>query len=439
MKIAIVHDYLMQMGGAEKVVEVLHSMFPEAPIYTSAYDPEVMPAHFRDWNIHTTFLQRLPAKRKTHRAALLLYPTAFESFDLSGFDLVISSSSAFAKGVITQPHTAHICYTYTPMRFAWSPHSYMKEERLSMMARTLLGPGLHYMRTWDALASMRVDNYVAISRVVADRIQKFYRRDCDIVFPPVDTSHFRISDQVDDYYLMVSRLAPYKRLELAVEACNQLKRPLKIVGGGRYRAKLEAIAGPTIEFLGRVSDEELPILYSRAKAYIMPGVEDFCMAPVEANASGRPVIAFAAGGALDTQIDGFTGVLFHEPTVDSLVEAMHSLDRKEFDSEAIRAHSQMFDTESFKNGMNRVIERVMESYQAGRASRRKAQFSTALAGADGDTPWSPQLVPAAHQDKIPVAVNGHYLNGNHLNGNHSNGTHSNGGHSSGTSSNGQIK
>lgn len=359
MRIAIVHDYLMQMGGAEKVVEVLHSMFPNAPIYTSAYDPRVMPAHFRDWNIQTTFMQRLPVKRKTHRAALLLYPSAFESLDLSEFDVVLSSSSAFAKGVITQPHTVHICYTYTPMRFAWIPHSYVKEERISMLARAFLNPGLHYMRTWDALAAMRVDQYVAISRVVADRIEKFYRRDCELVYPPVETSRFSISPEVDDYYIMVTRLAPYKRLELAVEACTRLGRPLKIVGGGRYRAKLEKLAGPTVEFLGRVSDADLPNLLARARAYIMPGTEDFGIAPVEANACGRPVIAFAAGGALDTQMDGVTGVLFHEPTVDSLVNAIKRLESMDFDAEQIRAFAQQFDTERFKAGIMNVINNAI--------------------------------------------------------------------------------
>lgn len=359
MKVAIVHDYLMQYGGAEKVVEVLHDMFPEAPIYTSAYDPNVMPDHFRDWNIHTTFLQRLPAKRKTHRAALLMYPTAFESLDLTHFDVVLSSSSAFAKGVITQPHTVHICYTYTPMRFAWTPHGYIKEERVSMLLRAFLSPGLHYMRTWDALAAMRVDQYVAISRVVADRIEKFYRRDCELVYPPVETSRFHISPEVEDYYIMVNRLVPYRRIELAIEACNRLGRRLKIVGSGRHRAKLEQIAGPTIEFCGRVSDEDLPAMLAKAKAYLMPGMEDFGIAPVEANASGRPVIAYAGGGALDTQIDGITGVLFHEITVESLMEAMLKADEINFRPEQIRAFAQNFDTDRFKEGIQATINKTL--------------------------------------------------------------------------------
>ena len=357
-RVAIVHDFLMQMGGAEKVVEVLHEMYPDAPIYTSAFDRDAMPAHYRDWDVHTTFLQRLPLKRRTHRAALLLYPAAFESFDLSNFDIVISSSSWFAKGVITQPHTTHICYTHTPMRLAWMPNSYMKEERISMMLRTMMAPGLNYLRAWDVQASMRVDHYVANSRIVADRIQKFYRRDSAVIAPPVETKRFYVSPQIDDYYIMVTRLAPYKRLDLAVRALTQLDRPLKIVGTGRYMEQLKKIAGPKVEFMGRVSDAELPTLLARAKAYIMPGMEDFGIAPVEANAAGRPVIALGVGGALDSQIDGVTGVLFGEPTVESLIEAIKRADAIEFDTARIRTHAEGFDRETFKARMGDFVARV---------------------------------------------------------------------------------
>ncbi len=388
MKVAIVHDYLMQMGGAEKVVEVLHSLFPDAPVYTSAFDREAMPDSYRAWDVHTTFLQRLPFKRKTHRAALLLYPAAFESFDLSAFDLVISSSSSFAKGILTQPRTIHICYTHTPMRFAWTPRSYMKEERISMMTRTLLTPALHYLRTWDALASMRVDHYVANSREVAGRIRKFYRRDSDVVHPPVETARFHISPQIEDYYVMVTRLAPYKRLDLAVAACTRLGRPLKIVGSGRYMKKLKKIAGPKVEFLGHVSDAELPDLLARARAYIMPGEEDFGIAPVEANASGRPVIAFAAGGALDSQLDGVTGVLFHQPTVESLMEAMQRADSIEFDPQIIRSHAEKFDTECFKTAIRRVIEKAV-----GHAVFPDSPLALEPASQSSQTPPRLQLTP----------------------------------------------
>ena len=362
MKVAIVHDFLMQMGGAEKVVEVFHEMFPDAPVYTSAYDAAVMPAHYQNWNIQTTFLQRLPMKRKTHRAALLLYPTAFESFDLSDFDLVLSSSAWFAKGVITQPHTMHICYTHTPMRFAWMPTSYVQEERLSMLARSALGPGLHYLRSWDVQASLRVDKYIANSRTVSSRIRKFYRRESEVIHPPVETKKFRIYDDIGDYYIMVTRLAPYKRLELAVEACTRLGVPLKIVGGGRYGEKLKKMAGPTVEFLGKVPDSQLVDLMARAKAYIMPGVEDFGIAPVEANACGRPVIAFAGGGALDSQIEGRTAIFFREATAESLMKAIEEMENATFDPQVIRHHAQKFDTESFRIKMMDFINRAYNNY-----------------------------------------------------------------------------
>lgn len=348
----------MQMGGAEKVVEALHEMFPEAPIYTSAYDADAMPAHYRDWDIHTTFLQRLPLKRRTHRAALLMYPAAFESFDLSRFDLVISSSAWFAKGVITQPETTHICYTHTPMRLAWMPSFYMKEERVSMMARTLMGPGLHYLRTWDVMASARVDYYLANSRTVSSRIRKFYRRDSAVIHPPVETHRFHLSPHVEDYAIMVTRLAPYKKLDVAVEAFTRMNRPLKIVGTGRYAERLKKIAGPSIEFLGRVGDEDLPDLLARARYYVMPGIEDFGIAPVEANAAGRPVIALGAGGALDSQIDGTTGVLFEHATPESLQEAVERADEIDFDPHVIREHALQFDRERFKTRIANFLEAV---------------------------------------------------------------------------------
>jgi glycosyltransferase involved in cell wall biosynthesis len=370
MKVAIVHDFLVQMGGAEKVVEVLHDMFPDAPIYTSIYDPEAMPIYYRTWDIRTSFLQKLWMKKHSHRLALLLYPSAFESFDLSDYDIVISSSSAFAKGVITQPNTAHICYTYTPMRYAWTTRSYMTRERISKPLRFLLSPGIHYLRSWDAMASDRVDKYIGISTAVAKRISKFYRRDCDIVFPPVETDAYSISPVVEDYYIIVSRFVPYKRIDLAVEAFTKLGIPLKIVGTGRQMKDLKAKAGPNVEFLGRVDDVELPGLMARAKGYVMPGEEDFGLAPVEANACGRPVIAFAAGGALDTQIDGVTGVLFTDQTVDGLCHAIRRFETIDFDPQFIQDHSRNFQTSVFRERMFEIIQSVYESRNGKRDRRR---------------------------------------------------------------------
>jgi glycosyltransferase involved in cell wall biosynthesis len=357
-KVALVHDFLVQMGGAEKVLEVWHGMFPNAPVYTSAYDPEAMPDRYRTWDIRTSFLQRLPLKSRLHRAALPLYPLAFESFDLSEYDLVLSSSSAFARGVITQPHTTHICYTHTPMRYAWSTQTYMQNECVSRASRALATPILHYLRLWDAAAAQRPDHYVANSSVVADRIRKFYRRDCVVVHPPVDTTRFTLNEDTDDYYILVSRFVPYKRLDLAVDAFTRLGRPLKIVGTGRQREALQVRASRNIEFLGHVSDAELPGLVGRARGYIMPGEEDFGIAPVEAMACGVPVIAYGAGGALDTQCDGKTGVLFHEPTVESLCEAVCRFESLRFDPLAIRAHSRCFDQQAHIQNMTDLIAQV---------------------------------------------------------------------------------
>lgn len=370
MKVAIVHDFLLQMGGAEKVVEVLHDMFPNAPIYTSAYDPEAMPIYYRTWDIRTSFLQKMWMKKHSHRLALLFYPAAFESLDLSEYDVVISSSSAFAKGVITQPNTAHICYTHTPMRYAWTTRSYMTRERISKPLRALLSPGLHYLRTWDSMASERVDKYVANSTTVAKRIAKFYRRDSEVIFPPVDTRAYDIAPEVDDYYIIVSRFVPYKRIDLAVEAFTKMGRRLKVVGTGRQMKALKASAGPNVEFLGRVDDVELPKILARAKAYIMPGEEDFGIAPVEANACGRPVIAYAAGGALDSQIDGVTGVLFKNQTVEGLMAAVERADTINFDPQAIRDHARLYDTAVFRHRMNEIVDAVYQSKNAKTDRRR---------------------------------------------------------------------
>jgi glycosyltransferase involved in cell wall biosynthesis len=398
MKIAIVHDFLIQMGGAEKVVEVLHDVFPEAPVYTSVYDSQAMPNYYRTWDIRTSFMQRVLLKRHTHRLALFLYPTAFESFDLSAYDLVISSSSAFAKGIITQPHTTHVCYTHTPMRYVWMTANYVRNESISRPLRRILTPGLHYLRTWDTIAATRVDKYVANSRTVAQRINKFYRRDCDVVHPPVETSRFQIADDIGDYYIIVSRFAPYKRLDLAVRAFTKLGRPLKIVGTGRQMKELQAGAGKNVEFLGYVGDAEVAQLMARSKAYIMPGEEDFGIAPVEANACGRPVIAYGAGGALDSQEDEVTGVLFNEQSVEALCEAVLRSDAIEFDPPTIQAHARQFDTSVFQQRIKEVtIEPLQGSplYNRRKADRRKAdrrQAGSLAARAVNTAPTAPAPV-----------------------------------------------
>ncbi len=350
MRVALVHDYLNQMGGAENVLLTLHEIFPGAPIYTSFYRPEDMPPAFRDLDIRTTILQRFgPFTRyPRHQRLLPFYPVAFEDLDLRQYDIVISNSSAWCKGVITREDSRHICYCLSPMRFAWNTHEYLAGERIGWVARKLLPPLLTRTRTWDVASSARVDDFVAISRAVASRIRKFYRREAAVLFPPVDTTQFAPMRDVEDYFLVVSRLVPYKRVDLAIQAFNRLGLPLRIIGEGRDRTRLESMAQPNIRFLGYVSDEERRRHFARCQALIFPGEEDFGLVPVETQASGRPVIAYAAGGALDTVLDGKTGVFFTERTVEALCAAVERFRAVTFNSDDIVNHAATFDTAVFK-------------------------------------------------------------------------------------------
>ncbi|MBI2887390.1 MAG: glycosyltransferase [Chloroflexi bacterium] len=356
MRVAIVHDWLNQYGGAERVLEALHHLYPDAPVYTSLYAPEGLPAAYRAWDIRTSFMQRLPLAKQRHQPFLPLYPLAFERFDLSGparpaggYDLVISNSSGFCHSVPTPPETLHINYCLTPPRFLWSPEGYLAREQVPGLVRRLLPAVIGPLRRWDAVtASRRVDYFVAISQAVRERILSCYGREAVVIYPPVDTSAFGPSDRVGDFYLVASRLAPYKRVDLAVRAFTALGLPLVVAGEGRDRRALEALAGPSVRFEGWVSQERLRELYATCRAFVFPGEEDFGIAPLEAGASGRPVIAYAAGGALDTVVEGVTGVFFHQQTPESLVEAVRRLERLSFDPQALRRHAQGFDTAVFQ-------------------------------------------------------------------------------------------
>lgn len=369
MKVALVHDWLNQMGGAENVLITLKELFPDAPVYTSIYNPAAMPAVMRTWDIRTSFMNRLPGIHRRHQAYVLLYPLAFEQFDFSQYDLVISNKSGFCHGIIVPPGTKHLCYCLTPTRFLWNFQSYVAREGVA--ARALL-PAMTALRAWDQLAAQRPDRFVAISRAVQKRIARFYRRESVVIYPPVATDRFFLSDDVDDYYLIVSRLIPYKRIDLAVRAFNMLGRPLVIVGEGRDRPALEAIAGPNIRFIGRLSDEELPRWIARARAFIFPGEEDFGIAPLEAQAAGRPVIAYTAGGALDTVIEGQTGTFFRTPDPEALAEAVLRLETMSLDSQAIRAHALRFDVSTFRQRLLAYIETLMN----GSAEREPLPTST---------------------------------------------------------------
>ena len=336
-RVAIVHSWLNQYGGAERVLEHVHDMFPRAPIYTSMFEPRAFPGFYRKWDIRTSFLQRIPLSRSHHQLMLLLYPMAFESFDLANYDLVLSITSGFSHAVRASGGR-HVCYCLTPPRFLWTFDSYVRLEGVGRTTRTALRFVVPSLRRWDAAASRRVDRFVAISDVIRERIQRCYGRSSEIIYPAIDVESFQPSDEVDDYFLTVSRLIPYKRIDLAIEACNRLKLPLKVVGTGRTRAQLEQIAGPTIEFVGKVDEAGLRRLYARCRALIFPGEEDFGLTPVEAQAAGRPVIAFGRGGTRETILDGVSGLFFPEQDVDSLVEALQRFDHRAYNPTRIREH-----------------------------------------------------------------------------------------------------
>jgi len=363
MKVALVHDYLNQMGGAERVVLALHELFPEAPLYTSIYDPQRVDAAFRSIDIRTSFMQKLPLVKKHHQPFLPLYPFAMERLDLRGYDLVLSSSSAFGKGVITRPETMHICYCHTPMRWCWNYDEYVEREHLGKLARSVLPFFITNLRVWDQTTSMRVDHFIANSPAVADRIQKYYRREAVVIPPPVEAQRFLFdpATQPEDYFLVVSRFMPYKRIDLAIEACNSLGLPLVIIGKGRDEQRLRKLAGPTIRFLGRLSDEEVLHYYAHCRALILPGEEDFGITPLEAQASGRPVIAFGAGGALASVVDGVTGAFFHEQTVASLTATLATFDESHYDTQVIRNHALEFDKPRFHRRMLQFIEAKMSA------------------------------------------------------------------------------
>ena len=362
-RIALVHDYLNQYGGAERVLESFHDLYPGAPVYTSIYAPELMPAHYRDWQVEVSFMQQLPMIHRHHQPYLFLYPRAFDRLKLDGFDLVLSSSSAFAKGVRAPVGVPHICYCHSPMRFVWDFDRYAEREHMHGVARRLLPLMLRRMRQWDLRTSLRVDQFIANSSTVAARIKKYWNRDSTIIFPPVDTEkiHPVPESDVQDYFMLISRLVPYKRFDVAIDAFNRLGLPLKIVGNGRARAALERQAGPNIEFLGNVSDEEKHHLFAHCRAAIFPAEDDFGIAQVEAQAAGRPVIALSAGGALDTVVDGFNGVLFRPQSPDGLIAAIRRFETLEFSGAAIAESAAKFSRGRFECEIREFVERFMDA------------------------------------------------------------------------------
>ena len=363
MKIALVHDYLVQYGGAERVLETFTEIFPRAPIYTMVYDQKLMGRSFSGKKIFTSFLQKIPFVGSHHRLFPLLMPMAIEQFDLSEYDIVLSDSNSYAKGVITMPHTLHITYCHTPMRYAWDDcHKYLREFKYSKLTKKFIPFAMNYIRMWDRISADRSDKYIANSKFVASRIKKYYNKNSFVINPPVSAKNFYISKNIENYYLMVGRALPYKRFDIVIKAFNELKLPLKIIGKGLEMNKLKKYANSNIEFLGYLNDKETSDYYSKCKAFIFPPEEDFGITPLEAMVSGRPVIAFRGGGVLETVVENKTGLFFNEQTPQSIINAVRAFDSYKFDSKEIREHALRFDKEIFKEKIKKFVEEEYKKF-----------------------------------------------------------------------------
>lgn len=359
-RIAIVHEYLTRMGGAERTAKVLADLFPEAPVYTLLYDRAKVGAAFPPWRVHASGLHRFPRFLRNRPKFLLPWITqAVESWDFSEYDIVISSSSAFAHGILTGLETRHICYCHSPARFLWDwTHEYAKENNLTGIKGFAAASYLRYLREWNRLAAGRVDRWVANSETVAKRISKYYRVEAEVVHPPVEVEQIKMGPREhQNYFLIVSQLTPYKKIDRAISVFNKLRRRLVIVGDGPQRDYLQQIAGPTVELLGWQSDAAVHELLRHCRGFILPGEEDFGIAPVEALAAGRPVLALNRGGATETIIDGKTGVLFPEPTAESLEAglALFFANEKNFQPALLRAQAKRFSRQLFEERMRKVV------------------------------------------------------------------------------------
>jgi glycosyltransferase involved in cell wall biosynthesis len=363
-RIALIHDWLTGMRGGEKALEVICERFPDAELFTLLHVRGSVSPTIERRPIHTSPLQRLPGVARYYRHCLPLFPWAVEQFDLDGFDLVLSVSHCAAKSVIRPPRARHLCYCLTPMRYAWDQFdAYFGKNRLRS---SLLGPIMRRLARWDRETADRADCYVAISHYVAGRIARYYNRQASVVYPPVDTEFYRPADVVpEDFALIVSALVPYKRLDLAIDACDRARMPLMIVGDGPERASLERTAAGRARFLGRVTDEQVRDLYRRAAVVVLPGEEDFGIVPLEAQACGRPVVALGRGGACETVIDGETGVLVGDASVEAFAEAVADVTKRRFDRAAIRRHAEGFGRARFGDEIERL---VADTLAGGRAS-----------------------------------------------------------------------
>jgi len=364
MKVALIHDHLAQDGGAEKVLRVLADMFPDAPIYTLLYKQKYINKYYPGRDIHASIIQKLPGGIKHYQWYMPFMPMAVEFFDLRGFDVVISDASAFAKGVITNPDSLHICYCHTPTRYLWSDtHQYINELKYNKYFKKVISLVLNYIRIWDRMAADRVDKFIANSFTVKQRIKKYYRREAAVIYPPVELDKFYISPEQGDYFLIGGRLAPYKRVDLAIQAFNKLGKKLKVFGDGVDLPRLKKMAKSNIEFLGRVDDKTKAELYSKCQAFINPQVEDFGITVVEAMASGRPVIAYRKGGASETVIDQVTGEFFNKQSEAFLAEVVKNFNSKKYNKEKIRQQAEKFSKEKFRGEIKKFINEEYRKFK----------------------------------------------------------------------------
>lgn len=361
LKVALVHDWLVGQGGGERVLRDLHRMFPEAPIYTLVYDRDKAPKWLEGCDVRTTYIQKWPGGKSHHKYLLYFMPKAWEALDLSEYDLVVSTCSSCCKGVITRPDAEHICYSFSPTRYVWDLyHEYMNAA--GGLKRLMMPSMIHKVRLWDFQAAQRVDHFVADSNFVGKRIEKFYRREFKTIYPGAHINEYPIVDEPDDYYLIVSRFIHYKRVDIAVEACNMLGKKLIVIGsGGEEEQRLRSMAGPTIEFKGRVSDEEMERYYSRAKAFLFPGIEDYGLTPIEAMSAGVPVLAYGKGGALETVSDGNTGLYFHEQNARGLADCIERFEREgvSYTRHQIHDYSLGFSEDVFRQKMGDFILKTL--------------------------------------------------------------------------------
>lgn len=362
MRVALVHEYLNQLGGAERVLEALHELYADAPVYTLVHDQKRVGDRFANWHLRTSIIERLPWGKKYYKWYLLAMPAAIESFDFTSYDVVLSDASAFAKGVIVPPGALHICYCHTPTRYLWSDaHTYANEIRVPRMVRKFLPLALNYLRVWDKQAADRVDHFIANSQFVAKRIQKYYRRESTVIYPPVDTHRFSVSKELGNYFVMMGRFRPYKKFDVAIRAFNALNIPLVIIGAGEEEANLRKMAKSNIDFVG--SNVDRARILQRAIGFINPQVEDFGIAPVEAMAAGRPVIAYRAGGAMETVVEGVTGTFFDEQSWEALADTIVRFKAQQFDPQKIRAHAETFDRKIFQAKIKAYVEKAWADFK----------------------------------------------------------------------------